>query len=147
MLSPPPRDLTGRVTPHNHSGILPEDGILRRISRHHIVFDKDGQRKVSSMAFNPSSKALGGGLSVDLQREIDESGQNAKQYVMQPPWIGSVRFTASQLRAEGFMVGYDPLPPELPFHGEVWGDFSSAKKKKLISLSEWFNPIEGVVLS
>lgn len=146
MLSPPPRNLNGKVEPHDHAGIRPDDGVIRRISPHFVVLDKTGQPRISSMAFNPSSEVQGGGLSIDLQAEIEESGQNARQHVMVPPWIGSIRFTAAQLRGEGFMVGYDPLPPQLPFHGEVWGNFSSSKKKQLLRLGEWFVPIEGVAL-
>jgi hypothetical protein len=40
---------------------------------------------------------------VDLQREMEESGLDAAKFVTNPPWIGSVRFAARQLRDEGFM--------------------------------------------
>jgi len=130
LLSPPPRNVVGQVEPHDHLEILPDDGVIRRVSEQHIVLDKDGQRRISSMAFSPSSPAQGGGLSVDLQRAIEESGRDAVQFVTTPRWIGSVRFTAQQLRNEGFLVGFDPLPPDNPFHGEVWGQFSPGKKKK-----------------
>lgn len=98
------------------------------------------------MAFQPSSDALGGGLSVDLQREIEESGSDVVQFVTTPSWIGSVRFTARQLRDEHFMVGYDPLPPGNPFHGEVWGHFSTGKKKQLLRIAQWFVLIPEVSL-
>ncbi|MDR2788308.1 MAG: hypothetical protein LBD06_08115 [Candidatus Accumulibacter sp.] len=64
--------------------------------------------------------------------------------VTNPPWIGSVRFTARQLRDEGFMVGFDPLPPDNPFHGKVWGRFTKGKQKQLLRLAQWFVPIPGV---
>lgn len=146
MLSQPPRDAAGRVTPHDHAEILPGDGVIRRISPQFVVPDKDGQPRISSLAFQPSSPAQGGGLSVDLQREIEESGRDVVQFVMNPPWVGSVRFTAQQLRNEGFMVGYDPLPPDNPFHGEVWGQFTTGKKKQLLRTAQWFVPIPGVSL-
>jgi len=98
------------------------------------------------MAFSPSSPAQGGGLSVDLQREIEESGRVATEFVTTPIWIGSVRFSAQQLRDEGFQVGFDPLPPDNPFHGEIWGNFTTGKKKKLMKLAEWFVPIPEVSL-
>lgn len=146
MLSPPQRNLSGQVEPHDHLEILPDDGVIRRLSEQFVVLDKDGQRRISSMAFSPSSPAQGGGLSVDLQREIEEAGLNAVQFVTTPRWIGSVRFTAQQLRNEGFMVGFDPLLPDNPFHGEVWGQFTSGKKKQLSRLAQWFVPIPGVAL-
>jgi hypothetical protein len=52
---------------------------------------------------------------------------------------------AGDLRAENFMVGYDPIA-ENPHHGEVWGQFSKGRKRKLISMSCWFVPIDGVAL-
>lgn len=146
MLSPPPRNIAGQVEPHDHSEILPNDGVIRRVSEQQIILDKDGQKRISTMAVSPSSVAQGGGLSVDLQREIEESGRDAVQFVTTPRWIGSVRFTAQQLRDEGFKVGFDPLPPENPFHGEVWGQFSTGKKKQLLRIAEWFVPIPEVSL-
>lgn len=98
------------------------------------------------MAFQAASNDLGGGMSVDLQREIEEAGLNAFQFVTSPIWIGSVRFTAQQLREQDFMVGFDPLPPGNPFHGEVWGKFTTGKKKTLRRIAQWFVPIENVTL-
>ena len=102
MLQPPPRDEDGNVVPHDNEGILPEDGIIRRIPEHHIVTDeKIGGRRISSMAFKCSS-GPNGGMSVDLQQQIEEAGLDAKAFVTTPSWIGSVRFRAGQLRTEGF---------------------------------------------
>lgn len=146
MLSPPPRNALGQVEPHDHQEIQPADGVIRRISDQFIVSDANGGKRVSSMAFSPSSPAHGGGLSVDLQCEIEATGKVATEFVTTPVWIGSVRFTAQQIRGEGFKVGFDPLPPDNPFHGEVWGNFTSGKKKKLQKLAEWFVEIPGVAL-
>lgn len=146
MLSQPQRNAFGQVVPHDHEEILPEDGVIRRISSQYIVTDANGLQRMSSMAFSPSSAAHGGGMSVDLQRAIEESGKVAAEFVTTPQWIGSVRFAAAQLRGIGFMVGYDPLPPENPFHGEVWGQFSTGKKKQLSRMAEWFVPIPNVNL-
>ncbi len=142
-LDPPPRDSAGTVVPHDHNGIAATDGVIRRISDRQIVTDRNtGARRLSSFAFKPSSEAHGG-MSVDLQREIELAGLDARAYVSTPRWIGSVRFDAGSLRAEGFLVGYDPLPDN-PFHGEVWGRFSSVDIKRLVELCEWFVPIPGV---
>lgn len=146
MLAPPPRNLAGLVEPHDHPGIRPDDGVIRRVSHQYVVRDKDGRSRLSTMAFQPSSPARGGGLSVDLQNEIEESGRDAMDFVTSPRWIGSVRFTAQQLRGEGFSVGFNPIPPENPFHGEVWGNFSNGKKKQLLRLARWFVLIPDVAL-
>jgi hypothetical protein len=146
LLSPPPRNTAGQVEPHDHPEILAHDGVIRRISEQHVILDKNGQRRVSTMAFTPSSAVQGGGLSVDLQREIENSGRNAMKFVTSSQWIGSVRFTAQQLHDEEFMVGFDPLPPDNPFHGEVWGQFTKRKQRQLLRLARWFVPIPEVDL-
>ena len=97
------------------------------------------------MAFAPSS-GPNGGLSIDLQNEIELAGLEPRQYVSLPPWLGSVRFEAGQLRTMEFWVGYDPLPDQ-PHHGEVWGNFSRSKQRQLLRSGQWFVEIPGVALS
>ncbi len=145
-LKPPPRDASDNVIPHDHEGIQPTDGIIRRIPEQLIVTDdKIGGRRISSMAFKCSS-GPNGGMSVDLQQQIEDAGFDAKTYVTTPHWIGSVRFQAGQLRAEGFRVGFDPIDTN-PYHGEVWGKFSKGKQNRLRQLCEWFVQIDGVSIS
>ncbi len=144
-LTPPPRDDNGAVIPHDHEGVLPNDGIIRRVSEQQIVFDpKIGGKRLSSAVLNPSS-GHNGGLSVDLQQQIEEAGLDAKTFVTTPRWMGSIRFEADQLRIEGFKVGYDPLRDN-PFHGEVWGVFSKSKIKRLFQLCSWFVPINDTLI-
>ena len=144
-LQPPPRNQKGEVIPHDHDGILPSDGIIRRISEQQLIFDpKINGKRVSSLALKPSSGS-NGGLSVDLQQLIEEANLEAKAFVTTPRWTGSIRFEAGQFRSEGFIIGYDPLP-ENPYHGEVWGNFTKAKINKLFKLCIWFVPIENVLL-
>jgi hypothetical protein len=133
------------IIPHDDKSINDEDGVIRRISPQQIVFDpKVGGNRISSSAFNPSS-GPNGGLSVDIQKKIEQAGVDAREFVTKPPWIGSIRFTAGQLRVLGLKIGYDPLP-ENPHHGEVWGSFTQSIKKKLPKLSEWFVRIDDVSL-
>lgn len=139
-LDPPPLDVDGEVIPHDHAGIHASDGVIRRISPHHLVYDdKIGGRRISSKAFQPSTGDRGG-MSIDLQRLIEEAGLDAKAYVASPPWIGAVRFTAEALRAEGLKVGFHPLPKN-PYNGEVWGTFSKRMQKRLLALAEEFVPV------
>ena len=144
-LQPPPRDADGNVEPHDHNGIQAGDGVIRRVSDQQVVTDpKTGGRRLSSMAFKPSTDP-NAGMSVDLENEIEKAGLDTRTYVTTPRWVGSVRFEAGALRGEGFMVGFDPLP-ENPYHGEVWGTFSKAKQKRLGELCQWFVSIDGVSL-
>jgi hypothetical protein len=107
------------------------------------VFDvKIGGRRLSSAAFEVSSDP-GGGMSVDLQTQIEEAGLDAKSYVTTPRWIGSVRFEAGALRNEAFMVGFDP-EPDNPYHGQVWGAFTNGRNKRLSRICQWFEPIPDV---
>ncbi|MBW9062356.1 hypothetical protein JNB71_03395 [Rhizobium herbae] len=132
-LAPPPLDENGNVKIHDHDEILGSHGVLRRISPYHLVDDEKAPqgRRVSSAAFQASS-GENGGMSVDLENSIIESGHNPQVYVLQPPFIGAVRFTAAFLRGVGFSVGYDPLPAN-PHHGEVWGAFTGSQKKQLVA--------------
>lgn len=150
----PLRDANGNVTPHDHLDILPEHGIIRRISEHYLVPDEKQSegRRISSMAFKASSDT-NGGMSVDLQHEIEKDGRNPKEFVTTPIWIGSVRFEARQLRETefGFKVGADPLDSKPgmaanPYHGQVWGSFTRGKQRRLLQRCEWFVAIDGVSL-
>jgi hypothetical protein len=80
-------------------------------------------------------------MSVDLQKLIEEAGLDPKSYILSPPWIGAVWFTAGSLRAEGLMVGYDP-DLDNPYHGQVWGTFTSKTPKRLAALAAEFVPIQ-----
>ncbi len=151
MLTPPPRDQSGAVEPHDHQEINDNDGIIRRIPRNWIVPGKDGGDRLSSMAYKASS-GHNGGMSVDLEALIIEAGLDPKKYVTTPRWVGSIRFTAKSLRDLDFQIGFDPLeedPPDQPanpFHGEVWGNFTRGKQKDLSRLAEWYVQLEGVGL-
>lgn len=144
-LTHPQRDQHG-VIPHDHPEILPDDLVIRRISDAWIVIDPKapGGKRLSSMAFERST-GPNGGMSVDLKRQIEEDGKDAKAWVTSPRWTASVTLRVGDLRAEDFQVGFDPLD-ENPYHGEVWGQFSKGKKKKLMSMCAWFVALEGVAL-
>ena len=144
-LDQPQRDENGQVIPYDCGGIKGIDGVIRRISKEHIVPDGNGGKRISSMAFKKSS-GPNGGMSVDLERLIVQAGLEPREYVTNPRWMGSVRFTASALRKEELMIGRDPLEDN-PYHGEVWGNFTSSKVKRLQRLVEWYVVIEGVRLN
>jgi len=143
-LDTPQYDEAGDVLPHDHPEIQPNDGIIRRIPEQWVVDDEKavGGRRLSSLAFRASS-GTNGGMSIDLQQQIEDAGLDAKQYVTTPRWVGSIRFVATSLRGEGFQVGYDPTA-ENPYHGQVWGNFCKAKQRRLRVFCEWFVPLPGV---
>jgi hypothetical protein len=149
--SPPPRDENGKVTPHDHPDILSDDGIIRRVDPdQHAVADPKSPtgKRLSSMLLKQS-----GGVSVDLQRPIEEDGLDSRNFVTNPKYLGSVRFTAGNLRHSNFKVGYDPVgptetdDPENPYHGLLWGRISSSAYKQLMQTASWFKEIEGISLS
>jgi len=141
----PPRDANGAVIPHDHPEILAEHTVIRRISEKQIVLDGKGQRRISSLAFNPST-GPNGGMSVDLEAFIIAQRRDPHAFVTTPVWMGSVCFTAGALRAERLQVGYDPLPDN-DCHGEVWGlTGKRAQRRRLQSMAAWYVQIEGVLL-
>ena len=146
-LSPPPRDKHGKVMPHDNQGISSTDGIIRRIPEHWIVTEANGRRRLSSLAFSPSSEP-NGGMSIDLQAQIEEAGLDGREFltVTNPQCIGAIRFEAGALRGVNLQVGFDPLPSN-PHHGEVWGNFTNAMKRQTLpSLARWFVEIDGVAI-
>ena len=149
MPTQPQRDSNGKVIPYDDPAIMNDHWLIRRISEQQVVVDpKTGGRRISTLAFNHSSEP-NGGMSIDLQHEIEQAGLNAKEYVTTPRWIGSVRFQACRVRQMCFQVGADPIEARggveaNPYHGEVWGTFSPARKNALRQMSEWFVPIDGV---
>jgi hypothetical protein len=152
MLTLPLRDENGAVKPHDHAEILDTDGVIRRVQQQWIVKDKYGNDRLSSMALKASS-GVNGGMSVDLEALIVRAGLDPRTYVTNPRWIGSIRFTAGALRAQGFIVGFDPLEeeppsqPANPYHGEVWGSFSKETQRRLAALATWYVALPGVALS
>lgn len=144
-LSPPPRDDKGQVVEHDHIELLASDIVFRRISREHIKPDADGNLRVSSMAFQESSEP-NFGMSVDIEKLIIEAGEDPREYVVRPDWPGSVQFLIGALREMGFRVGFDPLPPDLLYHGEVWGIRTKSQKRALQRAAAWHVAVTGVAL-
>jgi hypothetical protein len=139
---PPPRDEHGSVRPHDHPEILAAHRVIRRISDKQIVKDREGHRRISSIAFKPSSGPLGG-MSVDIESFIIAAGHNPQTFVTTPVWIGSVFFHVGNLRASALQVGYDPIPSN-DCHGEVWGARTRTQWRWLQEQASWYVQIPGV---
>jgi hypothetical protein len=152
-LTPPPLNEDGSVKPHDHAEILQGDLLIRRIDpQQHIVPDENRNcRRLSSKAFQPSS-GEGGGMSVDIERLISDAGLVPSEFVTSSPkHAGAVAFPASVPRADGLLVGYDPLPDN-PYHAEVWGGdrpnrFSNGQRKAIAKSAQWFVQIDGVEIT
>jgi hypothetical protein len=134
----PPLDADGKVTPHDHQEIFPEDILIRRISAHHIK-----NQRISSMAFQESTD--GTGMSVDIEKLIVEAGLDARGFVTSAEFFCSVQFTTEVLRGEGLKVGYYPIPTN-PYHGAVWGIASRGQMNRLRRLAQWYVEGNGITL-
>lgn len=152
MLTPPPHDDKGQVIPHDHPEILVENWVVRRIAIHWVIDDPkfpEGKR-ITSEAWQPSSEP-NGGMSVDLQSLIETDGLDAREFVTSDQLPASIRMNVGFLRAQAFQVGHDPVKddpkfPDNPYHCQVWGNFSRARRKALCNASECFVPLAGVSL-
>lgn len=144
QLSPPPRDNFNNIEPHDHLEIDNQDFVIRRIPAQWIIEDpKINGKRITSVAFRPSS-GNNGGMSIDLPAQITCAGIDPKAHVTTPHWIGSLILNVGDIRHLDLMVGFDPIVPDNPFHGEVWGTFTKSKEKQLKNLSQWFVPIPEV---
>jgi hypothetical protein len=150
MLSSPPRDANGRVIPHDDPAILNDDLLIRRINPNHVVDDANlGRKRISTKAIQPSSEP-NGGMSVDHERSIRESGNDPAAFVTVPPYTGSIAFAANAARTAKLRVGPDPILPPNPYHCEVWGpdprpnQFTRSQQKALLRAAAWFVAIPGV---
>lgn len=140
----PPRDADGRVTPHNHGGILDSHFVLRHTVPHDLHPDEGGGQRVSSGAYSASS-GPSGGMSVDIESWMIEDGLDILNYVTDPAH-GAKRLNVGELRNAGFMVGWDPVTeyPENPHHGQVWGNFNGSKnKRRIMALAETVKKVKG----
>ena len=145
MPQPPPLDGDGEVAPHNHAEIENTHLVIRRISEKQVITNSAGERRISSIAYKPSSGA-NGGMSVDIEPFITATGRDARAFVTTPIWTGSVFFAVGQLRADALLVGYHPIPGN-DAHGEVWGARTKAQWKKLQAMAAWYVEIPGVGLA
>ena len=146
-LSEPPRDAKGQLVPHDHQDILNDDGLIRRIPIHWVVPDEKSPtgRRLSSEAFEMSSAEMGGGMSLDIEKLIVETGKDVAAHVTPHPWVGAVRVTAGLLRGYALQVGYSPQLDN-PYHAEAWGTLSKKTSKKIRLASTWVVEIEGCSL-
>lgn len=113
-LSAPPRNPDGSVQPHDHPEILNHDWLIRRVSTEWVVTDPKvpGNKRLSTRAFDLSSPEFGGGMSVDIQKLIEEAGVSVVEFVTSPRWTASLRIQTGSLRAKALQVGYSPVPEE-----------------------------------
>ena len=139
------------MTPYDEEDIKGEDRIIRRIDPdQHVVWDDNRKcHRISSKAFQASS-VKNGGMSVDIEKLISDSGKDPYQFVTTPKFRGSVWWSASSVRGQGLSIGYAPIEPDNPFHGEVWriggnsNRFTKNQKSHLQNSAQWFVEIDNV---
>ena len=90
-------------------------------------------------------------MSIDIERWIQEADRDPRVFVTTPRWVGSLRLQAAAIREIGLIVGYDPIFPDNPYHGQVWnrdGKPTSGQQKQqeraLRGISTWYVEIPGV---
>jgi hypothetical protein len=142
-LSSPPTSEAGQVVPHDHPELSRTDVVIRRISSEWVV-EKNGRKRLSSIAFNPSSD--GSGMSIDIERLIVEKGLEPAIYVTTPAHVASVTFEIGDARNAGLLVGYYPLPDN-DCHGAVWGHFHRDQKRALAAASSWLVSLPGIEIA
>ena len=143
-LSPPPVDAEGVIIPHNHPEVMSNHPVVHRVHKEWTVPDK-GVVRLSSMAFKSSTRGKYPGMSVDLVCHMEDAGIDPKALITKDPLLGSIVFTAGDLRAAGYKVGSEPVDGNL-FHGEVWGDFKLADRV-LRALAQWYVPLPNVQIA
>ena len=143
----PPRDVAGKVVPHDEVNLPGASGLIRRIHPDHLVPDDTrGGMRISSGLFSATSRDPHYGMSVDLEHSLHNAGLPSDHLLSAGD--GAVRITVSDVRALGLPVGSDPVDamattPANPHHGQVWG-VRSNKGKKLSRLARsWVRAIPG----
>lgn len=144
------------VDPYDETRIENGDTVIRRVSERHIITDNNSaepRRRLSSAAFQ-KSKGPRAGMSVDLEKLMEDDGLDPRDFVITPVFTGAVSFSAGSARDLDLMVGYEPVKddpnqPDNPYHGEVWRkdearNFRNSQSKGLQRSAEWYVPLEGV---
>lgn len=135
----PPRDLAGIVQPHDHPDILSSQHLIRHTTPNDLTTDVEtGVRRLASGAYSESSD---GGMSVDIEEWMLADGLDPLHYVTDPTH-GATRIKVGDLRALGFMVGWDPKLHN-PHHAAVWGLTNSKRRTKVSRLAKRVRKAEG----
>lgn len=130
MPAAPPRDPAGNTLPHDHPEMGNEFHVIRHTTPNDLHTESGGLTRLASGAFSESSDAHGG-MSVDIEEWMTSEGLDVLHYVVDESH-GAVRLNIGALRAEGFQVGWDPLPTN-PHHGAVWGIGNGSKRKRKVA--------------
>lgn len=131
----PPRDAEGRVQPHDHAQIYPEDIMVRGISERMILPADGGGQRISSAAFQASNEAQGGGMSLGAKKVLDCSNKSVDEW-------GAGRFdaivclVAGELRSANLKVGWDPIEED-DSHCNAWGTFTRGLRRQFAREARW----------
>ncbi len=126
-----PRDLHGKIKPHDHVEISDDSFVIRHIVPHDLHTDGvTGVTRVSSGAYSESSD---GGMSVDIEQWMIGDGLHPLHYLTDPS-EGATRLRVGDLRNLGMQVGWDPDGGH-QHHGAVWGIGNSSRRKKVWQLA------------
>ena len=117
----------------DRDNISNDERLLRRIHLSLIVEGQDGTAKVSTAAFRDQE------LSVNIESKMLEAGRTPADSLANNPNDLLVSITARVCRANGQLVGPDPVPTE-PAHGYVFGTKGKSVQRSLRDSAEWVVP-------
>jgi hypothetical protein len=146
--------LTELTAPYDEPEILDDDVIIRRVDPvWHVIFDDNRNcHRLSSKLYKASS-GINGGMSVDIEKLINAEGLSPQQFVLKPPYLGAVAFSARAIRSFGLWIGYEPIQ-ENPYHGEVWNSttsrhnkFTNSQVNSLMQIAKWYVQLDDVEIS
>jgi hypothetical protein len=140
MPSPPPREESGKIVPHNHPDIHDDHHVIRHIVPPHDLHP-DPTTNVTRVSSGAYSESGGGGMSVDILEWMIADGLY-DLYYLSDDTEGATSLRVGDLRDLGLMVGWDPDGGH-PQHGAVWGIANSSKRRRIAKLAVTIKKADG----
>lgn len=86
-------------------------------------------------------------MSIDLKSQIECDNIDPIQFVTTPRFIGSILMCVEAIRNMQLRVGFDPIIPDNPYHGQAWGVFNKNTERLMRHSSQWYVEIPNVSIS
>ena len=146
-MADPPTDDDGIVQPHDDRETIPNDAdLVRYLKSDWLVTKKapEGSRRLSTMAFTPSSPEYDRyqSMSLDLLPSMLAAGIDPKDK-LGDEYEAAVVLRAGDLRDLELSIGMVPVDGN-PHHVSVWG-VKARHRKRILRLSRWLSrPVDVV---
>ena len=109
--------------------------MLRGIPGHMILSADGGGHRISSVAFQASSKAQGGGMSLGAKKVLDCSDRSVEKWGI-GRFDAVASLEAGELRKAELKVGWDPIEDDNS-HCNAWGRITKGLRRQLASEASW----------